>query len=258
MLAEPLDRIWRIAATGFSFACLFLGGAVIALTVFPLIRLVSPVGVVRRERSQYVIHMMFRFYVGMLRFLHLLDLEVSGMDRLADGIPRVIVANHPSLLDVVFLMSLVPRSQCVVKNELWSSPFLGGAVQGAGYIRNDLATEELIAACREAMRQGNNLIIFPEGTRTTPGQPMHLRRGFANIATMLEAEVQMVTITCDPPTLVKGEKWWMIPARRPKFRVAFGDRIDAKGWFGCEHRSVAARQLVRQLEAYYEGQLGHG
>jgi hypothetical protein len=50
----------------------------------------------------------------------------------------------------------------------------------------------------------------------------------------------------------------MIPPHRPVFRVHFGERINAKGWFGCGHRSVAARKLVRQLEAYYEGQLGHG
>ena len=185
-------------------------------------------------------------------------MEITGREKLADGVPRLIVANHPSLLDVVFLMSLLPRSQCVVKSELWSSPFLGRVVRGAGYIRNDLETDQLIVACREAMAQGNNLIIFPEGTRSTPGQPLHFRRGFANIATLLETQIQMVTITCDPPTLVKGEKWWMVPARRPLFRLHFGDRIDAKGWFGCEHRSIAARMLVRQLEAYYEGQLGHG
>ena len=107
------------------------------------------------------------------------------------------------------------------------------------------------------MAQGNNLIIFPEGTRTTPGRPRLFLRGFANIATLLNAQIQLVTITCDPPTLIKGEKWWMIPPRRPVFRIHVGDRVDTKGWLGCDHRSVAARKLVRQLNAYYDRQLGH-
>jgi len=49
----------------------------------------------------------------------------------------------------------------------------------------------------------------------------------------------------------------MIPPRRPVFRIHVGDRVDTKGWLGCDHRSVAARKLVRQLNAYYDRQLGH-
>ena len=217
MLRDRLDRIWRIAGTGFAFACLFGGGAVIALTAFPLVHLLTPAGPLRRQRNQHLIHRIFRVYVGMLQGLRLLDLEIVGRDKLDDGTPRLIVANHPSLLDVVFLMALVRRAQCVVKNELWSNRYLGGIVRGAGYIRNNLDSEALIAECGQAMAQGNSLIIFPEGTRTTPGQPRQFRRGFANIATLLEAQIQLVTITCDPPTLIKGEKWWMIPPRRPVF-----------------------------------------
>jgi 1-acyl-sn-glycerol-3-phosphate acyltransferase len=258
MPAEQIDRLWRIAGTGIVFGFLFGGGAVLALTVFPVVHLVTPSGPLRRKRNQYVIHLIFRFYVGMLRTLRLLDLEVTGQEKLGDGVPRLIVANHPSLLDVVFLMALVPHSQCVVKKELWRSRFLGRLVRSAGYINNDLTAEALTAACQDAISQGNSLIIFPEGTRTTPGQPMRFRRGFANIAALLEAQIQMVTITCDPPTLVKGEKWWVVPRRRPLFRVQIGERIDAKGWFGCKHRSLAARKIVRQLEAYYARQLGHG
>jgi len=257
VLLNRFARIWRIAGTGFAFACLFGGGAVLALTAFPLVHLVTPCWSLRRERNQHLIHLAFRVYVGMLKTLRLLDLQVAGREKLDDGIPRLIVANHPSLLDVVFLMALVPRAQCVVKKELWSSPYLGSLVRGAGYIRNDLHAEALIRECEQAMAQGNNLIIFPEGTRTTPGQPRLFLRGFANIATLLNAQIQLVTITCDPPTLIKGEKWWMIPPRRPVFRIHVGDRVDTKGWLGCDHRSVAARKLVRQLNAYYDRQLGH-
>jgi 1-acyl-sn-glycerol-3-phosphate acyltransferase len=258
VLLDRLDKAWRIAGTGFAFACLFGGGALLSLIAFPVVHIVTPQAPLRRQRNQHLIHLAFRAYVRMLQTLGLLNLQVSGREKFGDGIPRLIVANHPSLLDVVLLMALVPRAQCVVKKELWSSPYLGSLVRGARYIRNDLDAETLIAECGRALAQGNSLIIFPEGTRTTPGQPRQFLRGFANIATLLEAQIQLVSITCDPPTLIKGERWWMIPPRRPVFRIHVGERIDAKGWLGCDHRSLAARKLVRQLDAYYEAQLGHG
>ena len=87
---------------------------------------------------------------------------------------------------------------------------------------------------------------------------MHLRRGFANIATLLQVPIQLVTITCDPPTLVKGENWWIIPHRRPLFRVEVGDYLDATSSLDCEYRSLTVRKLVRHVEDYYAERLGRG
>lgn len=257
-MLERIGRLWRSAASGFAFAVLFGGGAILAVTAFPLTNLVTPPGPRRRERNQWLVHRIFRFYVWMVLALRIIELEVIEAERLRQGSGRMIVANHPSLLDVVFLMALVPRAQCIVKKELWDSPYLGNVVRGTGYIRNDLEPEALLDACRQALETGNNLIIFPEGTRTVPGEPMRLRRGFANIATLLEMELQLVTITCSPPTLIKGEPWWVVPARRPRFRLEAGQSIDAKAWLGDQYRSLAARKLVRFIEHYYAERLAHG
>jgi 1-acyl-sn-glycerol-3-phosphate acyltransferase len=255
---NSLNYIWRLAGTGVAFAALFGGGALLALTTFPIVHLTTPPGHRRRERNQVLIHLLFRFYVRMLQFLRLIDLEVSGAEKLKDGAGRLIVANHPSLLDVVLLMALVRRAQCIVKKELWESRYLGRLVRGAGYIRNDLELEAMLTACGTALAEGNSLIIFPEGTRSVPRAPMHLRRGFANIATLLQARIQLVTITCEPPTLVKGEDWWIIPPRRPLFRVEIGDCLDAASSLDGKYRSLAVRKLVRRVEDYYAERLSGG
>jgi 1-acyl-sn-glycerol-3-phosphate acyltransferase len=258
VLLRGLDYFWRLGGTGLAFAILFGGGALLALAIFPLIHLVTPLGPRRRERNQFLIYLSFRFYVAMLRGLRLIDLELEGKAKLQHEAPRLIVANHPTLLDVVLLMSLVRRAQCVVKKELWQNRYLGGVVRGAGYIRNDLDMGQMLSACRTALSDGNCLIIFPEGTRSIPREPMHLRRGFANIATLLQARIQLVTITCEPPTLVKGDSWWIIPPQRPLFRVEAGDCLDAAGLLDGNHRSVAVRQLVRRVEDYYSERLRGG
>ena len=255
MRHNSLNYVWRLAGTGIAFAALFGGGALLALTTFPIVHLTTPPGHRRRERNQVLIHLLFRFYVRMLQFLGLIDLEVSGAEKLKDGAGRLVVANHPSLLDVVLLMALVRRAQCIVKKELWESRYLGRLVRGAGYIRNDLELEAMLTACRTALAEGNSLIIFPEGTRSVPREPMHLRRGFANIATLLQARIQLVTITCEPPTLVKGEDWWIIPPRRPLFRVEIGDCLDAASSLDGKYRSLAVRKLVRRVEDYYAERL---
>jgi 1-acyl-sn-glycerol-3-phosphate acyltransferase len=162
------------------------------------------------------------------------------------------------LLDVVILMAVVPNAQCIVKSELWNNRYLGVVVRRAGYIRNDLEPELLIAQCRASLERGANIIVFPEGTRSAPGATLRFHRGFANIATMTGAAIQPVVITCSPRTLCKGEPWWAIPARRPVFRVLANACLEPAAYSGYRYRSLASRQLVARMEAYYAEQLAHG
>jgi len=258
VLGSFLDRAWRLAGTAVAFPLLFGGASVVAGVAFPILQAVTPETRLRRERNQNLVHLLFRLYSGLLWALRLIDIEIEGRERLNNGPARIIVANHPSLLDVVLLMGLVRRAQCVVKHELWQSPYLGAVVRGAGYIRNDLDSAALLDACRAALDSGNHLIIFPEGTRSVPGEPIRFRRGFANIATTLGTEIQPVTISCSPATLTKGEKWWAIPNRRPRFKVEIGERLNTRLWLSCEQRPRAARKIVRHFEEYYAGRLGRG
>lgn len=248
-----LDQIYRRLATGFALAFIFVGGGVLAVTVLPVVGLFPGD---RRERSQRVIQIIFRFYLDMIQGLNLIRLEIEGRDRLMACHGKIIVANHPSLLDVVILMSLVRNAQCIIKNELWNHPFLGALMRRAGYIRNDLPAEELVTTCREALDRGN-IIIFPEGTRSVPGIPPRLRRGFANIATLINADVQLVVITCTPPMLVKGDPWWTIPERPSLFRVMAGHCIDSGSYMEYGHRSLASRRLTENVRAYFTDQLAN-
>ena len=108
------------------------------------------------------------------------------------------------------------------------------------------------------MADGKDLIIFPEGTRSRPGKALKFRRGFANIALLAEARIQPVTIDCCPIMLSKGDPWWKIPQKRSHFRVTVGDCLDASSALGYQYRSLAARHLVRRLQAYFTEQLEHG
>jgi len=253
-----LDYAWRLVATGLAFAALSLGGFLMAVTVIPLYRRAASDPVLRARRAQRLVRASFRLYIFMLQYLGVIELKLVGAKRLHACRGNVVVANHPTLLDIVLIMSLVPDAQCVVKHQLWRHPLLGPLVRAAGYIRNDQNPESLIEACKTALAAGANLIIFPEGTRSVPGRPLRLQRGFAHIAALSGADVQLLSITCEPITLIKGEKWYVIPARRPTFTVEVGEQVRTKDFFDQPSRARAVRRLVSYLEGYYVGKLQHG
>jgi 1-acyl-sn-glycerol-3-phosphate acyltransferase len=249
-----LNRAWRLFGTGIAIGLIFIGGGFLAIFVLaPLAWFPGQ----RTGRARRVIQRIFRVYIAALRLTGVIRLRMDGAAQLAAARGRLIVANHPSLLDVVLLMSLVPNAQCIVKHELWNHRFLGPLMRAAGYIRNDLAADDMIAACRAALDRGDCLIIFPEGTRSVPGARIGLRRGFANLALLTGAPIQPVCITCEPPILFKGEPWWRIPTRTPLFTVTVDGCLDPALYEGNGYRSLAARKLVRFLEAYYAERIHH-
>jgi 1-acyl-sn-glycerol-3-phosphate acyltransferase len=251
VLIERVSRLLRIPATGFAFALLGLGGLCLAGTVFPAIRAITRDQVLRTRRTQATITLAFRLYLVVLQLLGVMRLDVDGRDGLTRVYGTLIVANHPTLLDVVLLMALVPHAQCVVNHALWRNRFLGPVVRAAGYIRNDTEAEAFIGHCSATLAQGNNLIIFPEGTRTVPGEKLRFQRGFANVALRVNVDLLPVRIECNPITLTKGLPWYRVPPRRAAFHVSVGERIAVAPFMAHASRAVGARRLTSFLENYF-------
>ncbi len=244
---DRLDYLWRLVGTGLSFSFFGIGGLVLAVTVFPAINLFIADPVRRVAVAQRTVHSAFRAFVWFMVVTGTIRVDARGVDILRGDRGVLIAANHPSLLDVVLLMSLMDRAQCVVKHEIWNNPFMRGVVKATNYVRNDDDPEKLIAECSKLLAEGNNLIIFPEGSRTVTGQPLNLQRGFANIAVRAGASIRLVTITCVPPSLRKGEKWYHIPTPSSLFTLRVHERIDPAGFCGYGPPSVAARRLASQI-----------
>jgi 1-acyl-sn-glycerol-3-phosphate acyltransferase len=251
-LRARLSLYWRVFATGLSFALFGVGGLAMRLAVFPLLNLM----VRRPERrvvlARMVIRRAFRLYVDLMRALGVLRYEISGLEKLERG-GLLILANHPTLIDTVFLMAFVKNADCIVKGALWNNPFTRGPVRAAGYINNE-GGPQLVEDCIASLRRGNNLIVFPEGTRTAGDGVISLKRGAANVAVRGARDITPVLIRCEPATLGKGEKWWRVPPRRVLMRIDVQDDL-AIGAFiaGGASEVMAARQLTDFLQNYFTG-----
>jgi 1-acyl-sn-glycerol-3-phosphate acyltransferase len=247
---RALDRLWRLFATGFSFLLFGLGGIVLAGLVFPAINLFVRDREKRAAVAQHTIHRIWRLYVRIMVLMGACSYEVHGAELLRNDRGTLVIANHPSLLDIVFIMSLMERTQCVVKSGVWKNPFMRGAVMAANYVPNNGDPEKLLDACVAALQAGNNLVIFPEGSRTPPGQKRKYQRGFARIALRSHAPVRLVTLTCTPPTLLKGEPWYKIPPQRPHWVLRVHDHIPVEDH--AADSALAVRKLCAQVERRIE------
>jgi 1-acyl-sn-glycerol-3-phosphate acyltransferase len=240
-------RFWRVFGTGLSFVAVGIGG----VFVFPVLNIVIRSREQRLVIARQMIRVTFRGIVGLMRVMGVFRYEISGLERLErQGL--LILANHPTLIDIVFLIAFVKRADCIVKSKLWRNPFTHATVRAAAYVRNDDHGVQLIEDCVSAIRRGGNLIIFPEGTRTPASGSITLKRGAANIAVRAQCNVTPVLIRSVPPMLVKGEKWWRLPSCPSHFSIEVQEDIDIRPFIaeGVSH-VLAARHLTDYLQDYF-------
>ena len=114
--------------------------------------------------------------------------KVEHRERLKGLHSKIIIANHPSLLDVVLLFSIIPNADCIVKGALGKNRFVSGIVNSI-YILNSESFDQQMAEVKRTTDQGNNLIIFPEGTRSEPGKPWFFKKGAARFAIGCQRDV---------------------------------------------------------------------
>ena len=249
-MLDTLGRYWRVFGTGISFVAFGVGGLVLQVVVLPALYL--PVwNAARRQRwAREVIRFSFRCFIGFMHAVGVLRYRCTGRDRL-DRRGLLILANHPTLIDTVFLIAFVKHADCVVNAELFSNPFTGGLIKAAGYLRND-AGVALMEASLASLARDSNLVIFPEGTRTPKSGGIHLKRGAAQVAIRGQRDITPVIITCTPPTLAKGERWWTVPARRAYFTIDVRDDIAVRPFIEqAPEPAMAARHLTTHLEQFF-------
>lgn len=246
LLFNKLNRLWRMSATGLGFALFGLGGLFILSTLwFSLLR----IGVWNKKHrstiAQCSISFSFKFFLWIIKLLGTIDYQFIGLEKLQHDKSCLVIANHPSLLDVVLLASVMPRCDCMVKESLLNNIFVRGVIKTAGYIANTEASK-MLPYCNQTLLEEGRILIFPEGTRSVPGELLVLQRGAANIALRCQADIRIIHIECDPPMLIKSQKWYDVPPKKPRFTITVGDKI-AISDFADDNITVSARKLTRYL-----------
>jgi 1-acyl-sn-glycerol-3-phosphate acyltransferase len=167
----------------------------------------------------------FRIYLGALSLIGACRFDLSALDSLRDEGPMIVAPNHPCLLDAPMVLSRLPNMACIMKVDIVDNVFLGAGARLAAYIRNDAQLSMIKQAVAE-LKRGSQLLIFPEGTRTTRW-PINTCKGTtALIASRAGVPIQTVFIETDSGYLGKGWPLFRRPPMPITYRVRLGRRFE--------------------------------
>lgn len=256
-MIRTLGKIWRIGVSGLGFAFFGLSTWLASLVLLPWYRWRSPSPVIYRRNVQRLIQRFFRLFVFMVQALGLMRIRFHNTERFLDrDDPCVLVANHPTLIDVVMLLSQFPHTTCIIKASLYENFFLKRMVEAAGYICNRDNAKELLEQCMQALERGDSLLIFPEGTRSERTALQTFQRGASRIALQGSYPIIPVVITCNPPMLKKGQPWYDVPEKPASIHLDVQPPLAPLSFVEPEASPpAAARQLTRYLQQYFTEQL---
>jgi 1-acyl-sn-glycerol-3-phosphate acyltransferase len=244
-----VGRLWRTFGTGISFAVFGASALGLTLLVFPLCALAGGGAARRQARVQRSIHYAYRAFVKLMTGLGLIRTDWIGAEALRTPGPHLIVANHPTLIDIIQLISRLPQADCVIAAAHMQNPFLARAAAQAGYITNAQGAA-VVDACVEKLRSGRTVVLFPEGTRSASIGMRSFRRGAAHIALRASVPLVPVVISCVPRMLRKGQPWWDVPESRSRYTITVLDPIEP------QRTGATAAVVARHLTAKLREQIG--
>jgi len=211
-----VSYIWRLFGTACSFALFGVGGLVIGYIIIPVFAFFTPDPERRIVGTRRIIGRSMRLFVSFMALVGVLRYQVEGLELVDHEQNYLILANHPSLIDVVFLLAFFPQAVCVVKQSIFENLFTRHVVSLAGYLSNS-DPEEMLTESVNRLARGRSLILFPEGTRTEPDGALKFTRAAAAIAVRADTQCLPVIIDVQPTTLTKADRWFEIPPRQVRF-----------------------------------------
>ena len=160
----------------------------------------------------------------------------------------ILVANHQSFIDVVYLFSLSPRITLTANNRIYNNPIFGPVSRMAGFLDVSQGIETMTEKIALLLKEGNIIAVFPEGTRSTDYRIHRFHKGAFKVAEETQAEIIPLTIYGTGDFLKKGEFW----GRRSDLHVEILPRVlPSNSSYGVTY-AERTKSIVRLMRGSYE------
>lgn len=254
-MSRTIESLLRLLPLALCYL-VFGGGSLLAFAMLWPLELMPLPRLRKQKLARIVVRFLFRFFVWFIQLTGLITIVVEGVEHLESRPSHLVVANHPTLIDILVLVSLFPDAICIVKADLERSVVFRAVVRATGYLTNSSA-ETLLTGCAQALERGSTVILFPEGTRSVPGRPLRFLRGAAQIALRCGHDLTPIVIDCNPPVLMKNQSWYEF-ARHDSVQMTLKVEpfIPVLNFaLPDEGIPLASRKLTRHLTDYFQRRL---
>lgn len=173
--------VYRVFFKILSLVIFGIGNLLLAIVCFPFCKLIFRSKKSFRYHTRYIVYLLFSGFTKVLRFLGVLKITVDKKDVLANAKSAIVVANHSAYLDSFVMIALLKHTSVIPKSELSKKNIMRFVINEL-YTPNSVPFNEMLNHAKEDFDMGNTLLMFPEGTRSSPYGQRHYKKGAARIS----------------------------------------------------------------------------
>ena len=165
---------------------------------------------------------MTRLLAWLIRILF--RLKIDHRERLVFDGPTIIMPNHVSFLDALLLYLMLPPSVWfVVNTEIAARPWVALALRFCNHVKIDNRNPYSLRTIINVVRDGNPVVLFPEGRISNTGGLMKMYTGAALIAWKTSARVYPVILRGPEYSFFSRITDKVIPQWLPQIRIFIGE-----------------------------------
>ena len=182
---------------------------IIGFLVFICFQFILFLATVLFDRKRTLLSYHSSFISAVVLFLSpVLRVRITGRENLDRSRAHILVMNHQSLLDIVLAFRLFYPIKMIGKKVLAKVPVIGWNMMMSGHLMVDRADRKsqfnAIRRLDDMLRDGNSILVFPEGTRTRDGNIGEFRKGAFRSAISSRAPLLPVVLDGAYQALPKG------------------------------------------------------
>lgn len=225
----------RSFLTIICFTIFGIGAMILNFLLFPFIKN-------NKELCSDIIHFLWKIFVYFMIFIGLIKLDIKKLEKIEN---KIIVATHPSFIDIVILIALIPRSTCFVKKELAYNPILKNLVTSI-FITNEVELDELKSESKKMLDCGFNVIIFPSGIRHRKNEFPKIKKGASLVALNARKNIVPIRFFSDADFLFINQPFYAASDKRVTFEIEQMKEINIKD-FICESEIITKQKITAEI-----------
>ncbi|MCD8024068.1 MAG: 1-acyl-sn-glycerol-3-phosphate acyltransferase [Candidatus Gastranaerophilales bacterium] len=229
-----------------SFVVFGIGTIIMGYIVFPLNKRMYKSPEKLHKAYLNLINKSWYFFVRALCFIRLIRLEIDDINKLRNIKNSIIVSTHPSFIDGVILMALIPDTTCFVAERLAKNKITKNIVNSICLVSHR-PLEELKTNTKKMTDEGFNILIFPTGIRHRKNEYPKIRKGASLIAMNCKKNIVPIVMYTDFDFLYINQPVYKAGSKPVTYSIFTKDSIDVEKIMQTYPDSVDCKRELTKL-----------
>ncbi len=239
-------KFFRSLLMIISFSIFGVGSLAVGFFIFPFVNFLVKDNSKKLNTYSKIVYFSWNLFVKLLQIIGVLKLNIENLNQLKNIKNSIIVSTHPSYIDVLILLSLIPNTTCFVAPRLTENKFFKKIVESM-FLISGKPIQELQIDTKKMIKEGFNILIFPSGIRHRKNEYPKIRKGAALVALNAKRNIVPIVMYTDFDFLQIGQPFYDAGEKPVTYTIKCNTEININKYLNYEDTVRQKKDLSNEI-----------